>query len=277
MSFSQPLQVGSVPYPGYRLRQIIARGAFGEVWEAETDNGGLLAVKFLPSRDSLATAKEIRAIQNIRQLSHPGLVRIDQVWSQPGYIAIAMELAEGSLIDLAEAYEAEMGTPIDPAEAGRYFTQVAEVLDFLNTRQHTIEGRRVAFQHCDVKPSNILLFGDSVKLCDFGLSSVTSAPLRFHQRAGTLHYAAPEVFQGRLSDWTDQYALAVTYCELRGGKLPFKDTPATFVRTYTRPAPDLSMLPRWEQPIVLRALAHAPQDRWPSCGEFMEKLAKVLV
>jgi serine/threonine protein kinase, bacterial len=277
MSHSQPLQVGSVPYPGYRLRQLISRGGFGDVWEAETDDGQTLALKFLPSSDSLVTAKEIRAIQAIGHLHHPGLIRIDQVWCHLGYIIIAMELAEGSLLDLLEVYMAEYGTAIAPAEVCRYLTQLAGVLDFLNRRQHQLDGRRVAFQHCDVKPSNILLFGENIKLCDFGLSSVTTAALRFHYRAGTLDYAAPEIFQGRLSDWTDQYALAVTYVQLRTGMLPFTDTPATFVRGYVRPAPDLARLPRPEQPIVARALAAVPQDRWPSCGEFMSRLTRVIV
>ena len=48
-------------------------------------------------------------------------------------------------------------------------------LDFLNTRQHTLDGRKVAFQHCDVKPSNMLLIDGSVKLTDFGLSVMTGS------------------------------------------------------------------------------------------------------
>src|SRR5438445_671717 len=83
-----------------------------------------------------------------------------------------------------------------------------------------IGAAQVAIQHCDVKPSNFLLFGDTVKLSDFGLASSISCQLQGHRRAGTLAYTAPEVFQGRLSDWTDQFSLGVTYCELRSGRLP---------------------------------------------------------
>lgn len=277
MALAQQLQVGSVPYPGYRLRQMISRGAFGEVWETETNTGQTLALKFLPASDALVSAKEIRAIQAIRQLVHPHLVRIDQVWTHLGYIIIAMELAEGSLLDLLDVYQAELGTPVAPAEVAAHLTQVATALDFLNARQHMHDGRRVGFQHCDIKPSNILICGDTSKLCDFGLSSATGSALRFHHRAGTLAYAAPEVFQGRLSDWTDQYALAVTYYQLRTGAMPFADTPASFVPTYVRPRPDLRLLPTAEQPIVARALAVVPQNRWPSCGEFMSRLGRLLV
>src|SRR5262249_42891263 len=158
--------------------------------------------------------------------------------------------AEGSLLDLYDVYRSELGTPIVPEQVCLYLAQVSEALDFLNTRQHLIDGKRVAVQHCDVKPSNMLLFGDTVKLCDFGLCALTSSPIQSPRRAGTLDYTAPEVFQGRLSDRTDQYALAITYCQLRGGQLPFSDTPYEFDPTYVRPEPDLSMLPALEQPII---------------------------
>jgi serine/threonine protein kinase len=265
------------PYPGYRLRQVLGRGGFAEVWEAETPGGGTIALKFMPCNDSLAAAKEIRSIQAVRQLEHPNLIHIEQVWCHLGYIIIAMELADGSLLDLLDAYRAEFGSAIVGEQICLYLSQAAEGIDFLNARQHMLDGRRVAFQHCDIKPSNLLLFGDTVKIADFGLASPTASPLKFHRRAGTLDYTAPEVFQGRLSDWTDQYSLGVSYCVLRGGRLPFMDTPRTFVKSYVRPAPDLLMLPDAERPIVQRSLSSVPQDRWPSCKEFMARLSKAVL
>jgi serine/threonine protein kinase len=184
-----------------------------------------------------------------------------------------MEVADGSLQELLGPVPPEGRSPLSGARVCAYLSQAAAVLDFLNARRHTVGGLRVGVQHCDVKPSNLLLFGDRVKLADFGLASVTTGADAVHRRAGTLAYAAPEVFQGRLSDWTDQYALAVTYCELRGGRLPFPDTPDRFVSGYVRPTPDLEMLPEAERPIVTRALARTPPDRWPSCAEFAGRLA----
>lgn len=277
VSTAVPLQTGMEPYPGYRLRQLLGRGGFADVWEAETADGNAVALKFLPCDDGLVASKEIRSIQAVRQIRHPNLITIDQVWVHLGYIVVAMELAEGSLLDLLDAYQGEMNSAVPPEQVLMYLTQAAEALDFMNTRQHTLDGRKVAFQHCDIKPSNILLFGDTVKLADFGLASPTSAALKFHRRAGTLDFTAPEVFQGRLSDWTDQYALAITYCYLRGGQLPFSNTPPKFDRAYVRPTPDLSMLPEKERPVVARALAPVPQNRWPSSLEFMAHLSQLVL
>jgi serine/threonine protein kinase len=265
------------PYPGYRLRQLLGRGGFAEVWEADAPSGRTVALKFMPAMDSLAASKEIRSIRAVSALEHPNLIRIEQVWCQPGFVVIAMELADGSLLDLLDAYISEFRTPIVGEQVCMYLAQAAAGIDYMNSRQHLVDGVRVGIQHCDIKPSNLLLLGDVVKVADYGLASPTSTTLKFHRRAGTLDYTAPEVFQGRLSDWTDQYSLGVSYCVLRGGRLPFRDTPAKFEKNFVRSAPpDLSMLPVAEQPIVQRALSHTPQDRWPSCREFISRLSKVV-
>jgi serine/threonine-protein kinase len=272
-----PLEADLEPFPGYRLRRRLGAGAFGEVWEATTPADGAVALKFLCGDHGRSAAQEIRTLQTIRTLRHPHLVRIDQVWCHLGYVVVAMELAEGNLSDLLEIYQAEFGEPVSREHASLLLAQAASALDFLNARRHSIDGRCVAIQHCDVKPSNLLLFGDKVKVADFGLSSWLGGPMESHRRAGTLDYCAPEVFQGRLSAHTDQYALAVSYCLLRGGRLPFTDTPSRFVSDYVRPAPDLSMLTRLEQPIIARALSREPHRRWSSCGELITRLARLIV
>jgi serine/threonine protein kinase len=262
---------------GYRLGQVLGQGGFAQVWEAQTRDNRRIALKFIPCRRDLSAAKEIRAIQAIRQLVHPNLLTIEQVISEMDCIVVAMELADGSLLDLLGKYRETAGTPLDPEVLCYYLAQAARAIDFLNAHEHQLaDGQRVGWQHCDVKPSNLLLIDDVVKVCDFGLASATGAIMRVHRKAGTLHYAPPEVFQGRLSDWTDQYSLGVTYVHLRTGQLPFSDEAATFRRQYVKPAPDLSMLSEAERPIIARALSATPQNRWPSCAELIDRLATVI-
>jgi serine/threonine-protein kinase len=268
------LKKGAEPYPGYRLDRMLGRGGWGEVWRALREDGQELALKFLPNESQLAAVQEIRALQAVRQIKHPNLIQIEQVWCCSGYMVIAMEMAEGSLHDLLDIYQQEFQSPIFPEHACFFLMQAAQTLDFLNTRQHMINGQRVAFRHCDIKPSNLLLKGRMVKLADFSLSVQTTSTMWYHRRIGTLNYTAPEIFGGCLSDRTDQYSLAVTYCQLRGGQLPFDDTPEDFQGHYLRPAPNLTMVSPAERPILARALATVPQDRWPSCTEMMRKLSE---
>jgi serine/threonine protein kinase len=267
------LNAGMEPFPGLRLTHFLGCGSCGEVWKAIPTKGRPIALKFLRCDSTQAAAQEIRALQAVRRLRHPNLIRIEQVWCNLGYIVIGMELAEGSLSDLLEVYRAEFGCPIVSEHVCHYLAQIAAAVDFLNTRQHNVDGTRVAIRHCDVKPSNMLLFGETAKLADFSVATQSTSQFWYHRRVGTLDYIAPEVFQGWLSDRSDQYALAVTYCQLRGGRLPFTNTPINFQPDYVRPEPDLSMLPAREQPIILRALDPVPQDRWPSCVELIQQLS----
>jgi serine/threonine protein kinase len=274
MAASLTLKSGLEPYPGYRLRQYLGGGAFGEVWESDKSGARAVALKFLYLTNGAGAPREIRILQNIRGIQHDNLVRLDQIWTYGGFVVYEMELAEGSLLDLFEAYQEEFHTPVPPAKACVYLSQAAEALDFLNARRHRIEGKRVGIQHCDIKPSNMLLFGDNVKLADFGLMSLTTAPVQAHRRGGTVDYMAPEQFQGRISDWTDQYALAVSYCLIRGGDVPFPDSPQKIEPGYERPEPKLSMLPENERAIVARALNRVPHGRWPTCADFMKALTE---
>ena len=120
-----------------------------------------------------------------------------------------------------------------------------------------------------------MLCGETVKLSDFGLSSTLSTSQAPHHRAGTPAYAAPEIMQGQRTRWSDQFALAVTYCELRGGRRPFDSGWTRFGADFVFPEPDLSMLPTDERGTVARALALNPWERWKSCGEFMSQLNRI--
>jgi serine/threonine protein kinase len=264
------------PYPGYQLRRRLGRGGFADVWEASAGRADTVALKFLPCANSRSTTTEVRSIQMVRGLTHPNLIAIERVWCLPGYIVIAMERADASLLDLLDLYETEFGTPITGEYVCHLLAQAAVALDFLNASRHLVNGQRVGIQHRDVKPSNLLLFGDTVKVTDFGLATVLPGALAATSKAGTVEYAAPEVFQGWLSNRTDQYSLGLTYCQLRTGRLPFAYSPPTFQGDYLRPLPDLSMLPRAERPVVARALAPQPEARWPSCAEFMAQLGRIV-
>jgi serine/threonine protein kinase len=178
-------------------------------------------------------------------------------------------------MDLLYAYHDEFGGPIPPEPLCRYMAQAAEAIDFLNARHHLADNSRLGFQHGDIKPSNMLVFGNTVKLADFGLAVPMSMPRVNRTPCGTVAFAAAEVFQGWLTDRSDQYSLAVSYCLLRGGSMPFKDSPTSFNDAYTRPLPDLTMLPEAERPTIARALSPVAQDRWVNCLAMVDTLARI--
>ena len=93
-----------------------------------------------------------------------------------------------------------------------------------------------------------------------------------HTGCMTPAYAAPEFFNNQTSNQSDQYSLAVTYCHLRGGRLPFTGSLADLMAGHLMKEPDLTMLPEAERPVVARAMAKEPKERWPNCREFIEAI-----
>ncbi len=271
-------EAGACPIPGYQLLRLRGRGGFATVWETRAPDGRLIAMKFMSSANSASTSRELRALRAFSAFNHDSLLPIESVWSIPGQIVIAMELADASLLDMMLLYAEEFDRAIEPAKLLRYLSEVAVGLDFLNARQHVWENRTVGFQHGDVKPNNILLINDSAKLADYGMATPTNGAKTPCHRHGTLEYVAPEVVQGYVAETSDQFSLAVTYCLLRTTRFPY---PAPMVqdqqvKNLVRPAPDLSSLEPEERSILYRALSVIPQDRFPNCMAFIKALSRVL-
>src|ERR1019366_8074098 len=127
-------------------------------------------------------------------------------------------------------------------------------------------------QHRDIKPQNLLMIGGSVKVADFGLAKLLEETVAAHSGAMTPSFAAPECFHNQTTRFSDQYSLAVTYCQLRTGKLPFEGSPAVVMAGHLTKAPDLSGLPAAERSALERALAKEPGMRWPTCQAFVRAL-----
>jgi len=269
-------EAGAEPFPGYRLLQLRGRGAFATVWETVNPNGEHIALKFMSTQNGVIASREIRSLQCIQALNHPHLSRIQQIWCMPGYIAIAMELADASLLDLMLLYREEYQRELDKDKVIEHLNQVASALDYLNARKHNVDGRLVGYQHGDIKPNNILLTSNNAQLADYGLATPTSGTYTPCNRQGTIEYTAPEVFQGYLTEFSDQFSLAVSYYLLRTANFPYPAPPANpaTMKGYTRVAPNLMLLPIEERPVVLRALSTIPQNRFPNCKAFITALMK---
>jgi hypothetical protein len=146
----------------------------------------------------------------------------------------------------------------------------AEALDLMNF-QHDL-------QHLDVKPRNLFLVGNRLKVADFGLVQcleglAATAPNSGLRGEFTPHYAAPEVFEGVISRHSDQYSIAITYQELLTGSRPFNgNNPRQLALQHLNEQPDLGALPATDRAVVAKALAKDPQERHLSCLAFVRAL-----
>jgi hypothetical protein len=196
--------------------------------------------------------------------------------SRPAQLIVATLLANQTLGDRLKQCESEgrRGIPVD--ELLGYMDEAAKGLDFLNSSQHVIGKSLGAVQHCDVKPDNIMLTGGSVAISDFGVAQ-TLAEARQAAKAtslgGTPAYMAPEMFVNTPSRTSDQYSLAVTYYELRTGTLPFVEhTYSAVYQAHRDGTLDFSACRPAEQQVLRRATAVNPNERFASCGEFVDQL-----
>src|SRR5262249_54143129 len=158
---------------------------------------------------------ELRSLDVLKTLRHPNLLAVFGAWQASGFLVIAMELADRTLLDRLQETTAqgESGIPYD--ELYRYMEEAAQGIDYLNQpdEKHG-DSAKEAIQHRDIKPQNIFLMGGGVKIGDFGLLRILKKTVTGHTGSLTLSYAAPEFFMGHTSRYSDQYSLAVTYCQL---------------------------------------------------------------
>jgi serine/threonine protein kinase, bacterial len=141
--------------------------------------------------------------------------------------------------------------------------------------------------HRDVKPANILLDPQAQRifLADFGIARLIDDPSGLtatNMAVGTMAYAAPEQLRGEALDGrTDQYALACTAFDLLTGAPPYVDSNPAVVITKHVAAPVPSLGERRPElaaldPVLARAMAKAPADRYPSCRDFARELSTLL-
>lgn len=259
------------PIPGYRLLVPLGRGGFGEVWKCEAPGGLLKAIKFVSGGlhaldDNAPAEEELRAIQRVKAIRHPFLLSIERVERISNELIIVMELADRNLGDLLRAEREAGRTGIPRERLIGYMREAAEALDVLND-QHGL-------QHLDIKPQNLFLFSNHIKIGDFGLVSSLKAPGGQGLAAITPTYASPEVFKGSLSSHSDQYSLAIVYQELLTGQRPFVAKNARMLMLmHCQEQPILDSLPVCDRAIVARALAKNPPDRFASCTEFVNALS----
>ncbi|HEY7312657.1 MAG TPA: tubulin-like doman-containing protein [Gemmataceae bacterium] len=258
--------------PGYRLIEPLGSGGFGEVWKCEAPGGLFKAIKFVFGNlnsldvDGARAEQELRALNRVKEVRHPFVLSMDRIEIVEGELVIVMELADKSLYDLfQECISAGLvGIPRDGLL--RYIRDAAEALDHMNEKHN--------LQHLDIKPRNLFLISDRVKVADFGL-------VKHLERSGasgilggvTPLYAPPETFSGAISGRSDQYSLAIVYQELLTGQRPFNGKNArALAQQHINEEPELRALPEGERPVVARALAKDPAKRFPNCLAFVRAL-----
>lgn len=268
MALRNTVEAGYEPIPGYVLRHRLGAGGYGEVWLADAPGGLQKAVKLIyGTLDQTHASSELRSLQRIKQVHHPFLLSLERIEIVHNQVIIVTELAESSLLDRYEQCRHQGAAGIERSVLLEYLRDTADALDFL-AHKHSL-------QHLDIKPGNLLLIAERVKVADFGLIKDLHEDNQSLVGGLTPVYSAPEIFDGRPDFRSDQYSLAIVYIEMLTGQLPFhgKST-AELAKQHLTDAPDLEALPPADRPVVARALLKNPLDRYTTCRQFIDQLLK---
>ncbi len=268
-----PAAMGPLPdqLSGYRLIERLGRGGFGEVWKVEAPGGFMKAMKFVfgdldaTEDEGRAAEQELKALHRVKTIRHPYILSLERFDIIDGQLIIVMELADRNLWDRFR--ECRMtGLPgIPRAELLRYMHEAAEALDLMNSHYQ--------IQHLDIKPQNLFLVFDHVKVADFGLAKAFEGARATVTGGVTPVYAGPETFEGYVTRYSDQYSLAIVYQELLTGQRPFNGANTKqLLLQHLRDAPDVSPLPQHDRHIISRGLSKTPHERWPTCAEMVKLL-----
>ncbi len=257
---------------GYRIEDVAGRGGMGVVYRArDIALDRVVALKVIApehARDPKFRTRFVRESLATAGVDHPNVIPVyDAGEDDSGQLYIAMRFVEGD--DLGSLLH-ESGA-LAPALAAEIVAQAASALDAAHAR---------GLVHRDVKPANVLIAsGDRphVYLTDFGLAKwedTTSGLTSTGGWLGTPDYLAPEqVDGGRPDARTDVYALGCVLFAALTGRPPFADVPKLRKATaHLSEEPPLLRqvapgVPKGFEPVVRKALAKDPAQRYASAGE----------
>ncbi len=253
----------------FRLGLVLGRGAMGEVYEAEDDQGRLAAVKLLNARSTSMVSlvdRFHREMAVTARLVSPHIVQVFEL-SKPDALVpyIAMERVNGT--DLASRLRTEIRLPPD---------ELAVLLEHVG---RGLEVARVAgVVHRDLKPHNLIQQHGVWKIFDFGVSKLVDSEgtLTGEGIVGTPQYMAPEQASGGdVTHLADVYSLGVIAYRCLTGRTPFrgKELAELVYQVVHTPPPRPSSLGRMSQQVedvLAIAMAKDPRRRFPSAVAFAQ-------
>ena len=270
--------IGQVLDGRYRIDHVLGEGGMGIVYHAtHAVLGKPMAIKVLrgeAAKDPDTVKRFVQEAQASSTIGHPNIVSISDFGHLPdGAAYFVMEHLEGETLTQLMLRQA----PLSPRAAARILRGIGSAMAAAHAR---------GIIHRDLKPDNVFMaqLGDPepvVKILDFGIAKVGGANNKLTRTGmifGTPYYIAPEQAAGQAVDArTDIYALGVIAYELLTGRVPFEGD--TFVgilgkHMFEPPTPpgQLQGSAIALEPMVLRALAKKPEERYPNVDALLDDM-----
>lgn len=250
----------------YYVQELISeRGGFGTTYRAlmmkrDKKSSQEVVIKVSKTTEDVNRNSLLAESELLSKLQHPRLPAVYGAFFYKELLCIAMEYIRGR--DVSSYLRDE---PLDRRTAMQWMRQLLEALAYLHKRD---------IVHCDVKPSNLRVSGESgdLVLLDFGISQHENERV---VRGYSPRYSAPEqrLGNGQITPATDVYAAgAILYTFLTGGPPPERNRqtePVLFQDSERHAIP-----PELKQ-IARKALQPDPGDRYPNAQAMLDDLQRL--
>ncbi|MDC0669996.1 serine/threonine-protein kinase [Nannocystis radixulma] len=264
-------KVGDVLAQRWELREVLGAGALGRVflaWDRERRQTCALKLFDGAAPPPEAFRRYGEALRSAAAVAHPALVSLQTPVVAGGPRFVVGEALKG--VDLEGLLTREGPVPWSRA------AEIASICADALAAVHEATG----LAHRALKPGNVWITEASqVRLLDFGIADLALTPAAPRAGGVFVEYRAPEQIEGGPGDArSDVFTLAVLLFELIGGVHPFTGSSAFKAahRTLQSP-PELTAdgVPALARPLLARALARRPEERFASAREFLRALTVV--
>jgi len=261
----------------YEIVRRIGGGGMGAVYLAKDRNLGDAprAVKEMveshldPAQHEKAIGDFKRESLLLTSLEHPCIPTIYDYFYDDSLSRFYLVMKYISGGDLASRMRAAIGGRLDEKTVADWGMQIADVLDYLHSRPKPIIYR-------DLKPANLMIDGNTgrVMLIDFGIARWVTQQEKGVTAVGTMGYAPPELFSGRVQPASDIYSLGATMFHLLTGADP-QDNPLLIFDFSKNPRPRqiAPSLSSEMEHILMRCVEYKPEDRFRTAIELRNELA----
>lgn len=166
----------------YKILKALGDGTYGSVTRAQNKStGDIVAIKkFKQKYRSWDECMKLREVTSLRKLIHPNIVKLKEVIRENDELHLVFEHMDGNLYE----YIKGRTKALPPNKVRNIMFQTIQALHFVHKN---------GYFHRDMKPENLLIKGDVVKLADFGLAREIRARPPFTDYVSTRWYRAPEV------------------------------------------------------------------------------------
>jgi serine/threonine-protein kinase len=267
------LEPGTLLNDRYYIVKRIGGGGMGSVYQARAKR---LAVRLCAVNemiemfaDETLRAKAVeeftREAQLLASLEHRSIPTIFDYFIESGRYYLVMKYISGG--DLADQMR-KRGGRVDELTVARWSIQASDVLHYIHNQDPPIIYR-------DLKPANLMIDDkqNRIMLIDFGIARFVAPTQKGVTAIGTMGYAPPELFAGKVQPRSDIYSLGATMFHMMTGSDP-QDNPLLIFDFTKNPRPSQinpAISPEMDA-IITKLVAHRPEDRPGSALEVMRML-----